>query len=100
MTVALLMTLAILPAERDDGVIEINFPPIASAPTCLPGRKNTDRLLQRVLAGHVQAGGRGASHDMSYIEKMTILAHRDLPDIIEGKGGIVSLAVKNGQRAT
>ncbi len=99
MTVALLMTLAVLPAEADDGVIEINFPTyrVGTHVLAAPEKILIDSFNE-YYAGTYKLVVEELPSDMSYIEKMTILAATgDLPDIIEGKGGIVSLAVKNGQ---
>ena len=36
--------------------------------------------------------------DVSYQEKMAVLATtNDLPDLVEGKGPVMNLAIKNGQ---
>ncbi|MDF2613527.1 MAG: ABC-type sugar transport system, periplasmic component [Clostridia bacterium] len=38
--------------------------------------------------------------DQAYVEKMKVLAaSNDLPDIVEGKNGIIDLAIQNGQAA-
>jgi len=99
MTVAMLLTLATIPAQADDGVIEINFPTyrVGTHVLAAPEKILIDSFNE-YYAGQYKLVVEELPSDMSYIEKMTILAATgDLPDIIEGKGGIVSLAVKNGQ---
>lgn len=99
LSLAMLLTMAAVPAGAEDGVIEINFPTYRVGTNVLA---ESEKILidsfNEHYAGKYKIVVEELPSDMSYIEKMTILAATgDLPDIIEGKGGIVSLAIKNGQ---
>lgn len=99
LTLALLMGMVAIPANAEDGVIEINFPTYRVGTNVLAeSEKKLIDSFNEHFAGKYKLVVEELPSDMSYIEKMTILAATgDLPDIIEGKGGVISLAVKNGQ---
>ncbi len=99
LAMAMILTMLTLPAYAEDGVIEISFPTYRVGTNVLAA---SEKILidsfNEYYAGKYKLVVEELPSDMSYIEKMTILAATgDLPDLIEGKGGVVGLAVKNGQ---
>lgn len=98
-TLSLMIGMFMFPAQAEDSIIEISFPTYRVGTNVLAeSERKIIESFNEYYAGKYKLVVEELPSDMSYIEKMTILAATgDLPDIIEGKGGILGLAIKNGQ---
>lgn len=86
-------------AVASDGVIEISYPTYRVGTNVTAGyTKILIDSFNEQYAGKYRIVVEELPSDVAYQEKMAILATTgDLPDIVEGKGPVMDLAIKNGQ---
>lgn len=85
--------------ETASDPIEITYPTYrVGAHVTAEAEKDILDEFNRLYGDKVKVVIEELPSDEAYAEKMKVLAaSSDLPDIVEGKGGIIDLAIKNGQ---
>jgi len=86
-------------SENADGVIEISYPTYRVGTNVTAGyTKVLIDGFNQTYEGKYRIVVEELPSDVAYQEKMAILATTgDLPDIVEGKGPVMDLAIRNGQ---
>ena len=86
-------------AASSQGEIEISYPTYRVGSNVLAGcEKIMIDSFNEKFAGQYKLVVEELPSDVSYQEKMEVLAATgDLPDLVEGKGPVMNLAIKNGQ---